>query len=69
MSSFPQVVAVLANMASRPASRRELMVSGGVRLLVGLLANKGAHRPNKQEGPGAAATERVLQKTAIAIAR
>lgn len=64
-----QVAAVLANMASRPASRREVVASGGLQLLVGILASKGACVGGRQEGAIAAATERVLQKTAIAIAR
>lgn len=64
-----QVAAVLANMAAWPASRREVMASGGLRLLVRILESKRDCMRGKVGGPMEAATERVLQKTAIAISR
>jgi hypothetical protein len=68
-----QVAAVLANMAANPECRQEVTRHGGLEVLLGFLdagCDSNGHQPSKPEGfAQMAATERVQQKSAIALSR
>ena len=61
-----QIVTVLANMAAVEQCWSELVDNGGVALLVDLLGTCPPNYPTEAE---LSASERVLQKTAIALTR
>lgn len=65
-----QIAAVLANMAANSDCREEVVKHGGLPVLLELLDAKCPKPPEKpEEHAQIAATERVLQKSAIAISR
>ena len=66
-----QVAAVLANMAAHAECRTEVVKNGGLPLLLQFLLAEAPvlTEPKPEEYAQMAATERVLQKSAIAISR
>ena len=66
-----QVAAVLANMAAHSECRTEVVKNGGLPLLLQFLLAEApvSTEPKPEEYAQMAATERVLQKSAIAISR
>ncbi len=65
-----QVAAVLANMAANESCRQDVIRHGGLPVLLRFLQAQPPDRPAKPEDfAQMSATERVLQKSAIALSR